>query len=359
MKIVGIGDLFIPSDCIRRGFAAWTAAGADLCTVDWQLDGFDDLQAINHQIERGGSDVYEPPQEIRDACKDADIIITQFCPITRSLIDSCPQLKLIGVLRSGCENINLDYATQKGIAVFNTQGRNADSVADFTVGLMLSEARNIARGHAGLKQGEWIREYPNASYIPELPGKVVGLVGLGAIGRKVARRLSGFDVRLIAFDPYVRTPPEGVALVSLETLMADADFISLHARLTPDTEKMISRELIDSMKPTAYLINTARSALIDEEALADALRERRIAGAGLDVFNVEPPGITHPLVVLDNVTLTPHMAGGSTDAFLNSPGRLAAELIKLRQGGMAGGRVNAALAPSSWAWLANSTKGGS
>lgn len=280
------------------------------------------------------------------------MIITEFCPITRHLIDSCPRLKLIGVLRAGCENINVRYATEKGIAVFNTPGRNADSVADFTVGLLISESRNIARGHAGLKRGEWIREYPNQAYIPELPGKTVGIIGLGEIGRKVARRLAGFDVRLLGYDPYVSQSPEGLQLVDLPTLMAESDFVTIHVRLTAETENLISRDLISRMKSTAYLINTSRSALVDEQALADALRERRIAGAGLDVFNVEPPGKDYPLVVLDNVTITPHMAGGSSDAFLNSPGKLAAELLKLRQNQPSRWLVNKNAGSLSWDWLA-------
>jgi D-3-phosphoglycerate dehydrogenase len=216
--------------------------------------------------------------------------------------------------------------------VYNTPGRNADSVADFTVGLLICECRNIARGHHGLKTGRWIRDYPNQGRIPDLPGKTVGLVGLGEIGAKVARRLAGFDVRLLGHDPHVQGAPPGVVLVGLERLVEESDFISIHARLTPATEGLISRELIARMKPTAYLINTARSALVDQQALSEALRDRRIEGAALDVFDTEPPGQDHPLVRLENVTLTPHMAGGSNDAFFNSPARLAAELAKLWAG---------------------------
>lgn len=329
MKLVGIGDLFIPKEYIEAGFKSFEGFGVEVKTIDWQLKDFDELQGINLLVEKGGSESYEPPQYIFDACKDADIIITQFCTITKKLIDNCPKLKIIGVLRAGIENVKLSYASEKDILVFNTPGRNADAVADFTVGLLLAECRNIAKGHLGLKEGQWIREYPNSFYIPDLPGKTVGVVGLGEIGLKVAKRLVGFDVELLGYDPFVTNPPYGIKLCSLEELMEKSDFVTIHVRHTKQTENLINKDLIAKMKSTAYLINTSRSAIVDEDALYLALKEKRIAGAGLDVFNLEPPGKDYPIVAIDNVTVTPHMAGGSKDAFLNSPKKLASEMCKL------------------------------
>ena len=329
MKLVGIGDLFIPPKYIESGFQPLKDLGVDISVLEWELQGFQELQKINIQVEQGGSEAYEPPSYIYEAVKDADIIITQFCPLTRQLIDSCPRLKVIGVLRAGYENVNVVHATERGILVFNTPGRNADAVADFTVGLMIAECRNIARGHLGLKNGLWIREYPNSDYIPDLPGKTVGIIGLGEIGQKVAKRLSGFEMKLLGYDPYVSNPPSGVELVGLEELISRSDFVTVHVRLTKETEKMIDRRLISLMKPTAYFINTSRSGVTDEQALYEALRDKKIAGAALDVFDKEPPGAEYPLVQLENVTLTPHMAGGSKDAFWNSPQKLAAEMAKL------------------------------
>ena len=253
------------------------------------------------------------------------IIITQFFPVGKWLIDNCKNLKYIGVLRAGYENVNFEYAAEKGIKVFNTVGRNAHAVSDFAVGVMISEARNIARGHYGIKNGEWIRTYPNSDSIPDFTGKTVGLVGYGEIGRLVAKKLSGFDVNVIVYDPYYKG--DDINLVSLETVMSESDFISLHARLTKDNERMIGKDQLALMKPTAYLINTSRSGLVDEKALYDVLTEGKIAGAALDVFDVEPPPIDYPLVTLPNVTLTPHMAGGSKDAFLNTPKLLCAGMI--------------------------------
>lgn len=329
MRLVGIGDLFIPNEYIEKGFQSYKELGVDITTVEWKLKDYHELQHINLLVEKGGSEAYEPPDYIFDACRDADIIITEFCTITRKLIDNCPNLKVIGVLRSGIENINLAYANEKNIMVFNTPGRNADAVADFTIGLLLAECRNIARGHYGLKKGQWIREYPNSGYIPDLPGKTVGIVGLGEIGKKVAKRLIGFDVEIIAYDPFVTNPPYGIKMCSLVEVFTNSDFITVHVRHTPKTENLINNDLIKRMKPTAYLVNTSRSIVVDEKALYEALKNKTIAGAALDVFNNEPPGLNYPLVSIDNVTVTPHMAGGSSDAFLNSPTKLAVELKKL------------------------------
>lgn len=331
MKLVGIGDLFIPKRFIKEGFQSLEALGVDVEVLDWELKDHTELQHVNLMVENGGSDAYDPPDYIMEAVRDADIIITQFCPINRKVIDQCPNLKVIGILRSGYENINTEYASSKGILVYNTPGRNADAVADFTVGLLIAECRNIARGHLGLKEGRWIREYPNTAQIPDLPGKTVGLVGLGEIGLKVARRLTGFDMKIIGYDPFASQVPDYVTLVDLEDLMKQSDFVSLHVRLTPDTEGMIDDRLLALMKPSAYLINTSRSALVNEQALYRALKDRKLAGAALDVFDVEPPGIDYPLVTLDNITLTPHMAGGSIDAFYQSPKKLAPEIAKLWQ----------------------------
>jgi len=322
MKIVGIGDLFIPAMYIERGFAPMREKGWTVDVLDWPLKGFDELQNYNLLVETQGCDALRPPECVFELCRDADVIITQFCPVNRELVDACPNLKAIGVLRSGTENVCCDYAAEKGIAVFNAPGRNADSVSDFTVGMMICEARNIARGHRGIMNNQWIRDYSNEGQIPDLPGRTVGLIGCGAIGLKVAKKLSGFDMRIIGYDPYANAEVcrhYGVELVELDELMAQADFVSLHARLTEQNQHLINAEKLALMKPTAYLINTSRAGLIDEAALVDALKAGKIAGAALDVYEHEPPQPDDPLLALDNVTLTPHMAGGSNDAFYNTP----------------------------------------
>lgn len=322
MKLVGIGDLFIPASYIEKGFAPLREKGHVVKVMDWPLKSFDELQNYNLLVETQGCQALQPPQCVFELCADADVIVTQFCTVTRELVDACPKLKAIGVLRGGIENVCSEYAREKGIEVFNAPGRNAEAVSDFTVGMIICEARNIARGHHGILTGRWIRDYSNSGMIPDLPGRTVGLIGCGAIGMKVAKKLSGFDMTLLGYDPFAsaeRCKEAGIEPVELDELMARADFVSLHARLTAENRHLIDARRLALMKPTAYLINTSRAGLIDEAALVEALRAKKIAGAALDVYEHEPPQPDDPLLALDNVTLTPHMAGGSNDAFFNTP----------------------------------------
>lgn len=329
-KLVGIGDLFIPGAYIQSGMQPLEQYDIQVSTVDWKLSGFEELQHINLLVEQGGREDIPIPNEILEAVRDADILITQFFPVGKALIDRCPKLRQIGVLRAGYENVNVSYAKEKGIEVFHAIGRNAHAVSDFAVGAMICTARNIALGHCGIKNNQWIREYPNSASIPDMGGKTVGIIGYGEIGRLVAKKLSGFDVNILAFDPFCHNAD--VPLVDLKTLMAESDFITLHARLTPENEHMLNAEMLGLMKPTAYLINTSRSGLIDESALIEVLKTHKIAGAFLDVFDHEPPAADDPLLRLDNVTLTPHMAGGSKDAFYNTPKLLAGAMIDHLEG---------------------------
>lgn len=332
MKIVGIGDLLIPEQYIKEGFKEFEKNGHTVQTIQWNLKNYEELQNINLLVETKGSESYEPPEEIIEAVKDADIIITQFCPITQKLIDQAKNLKMIGVLRGGYENVNTTYATQKGILVCNTPGRNANAVADFAVGMLLAECRNIARSHRNLKDGKWVRDYDNKGQVPDLNERTVGIIGFGEIGQKVAKRLLGFDMKILVYDPYVEQVPDYVKSVSLVELMKSSQFVTLHSRLTKQTEHMINKEMLSYMRQDAYLINTARSGLVDEKALYEILKNKKIAGAAIDVFDKEPPGKEYPLVTLDNVTITPHLAGGTTDAFLNSPKLHAKEMLKILEG---------------------------
>lgn len=324
MKIIGIGDLLIPTEYIERAFLKHFPDD-ELSTITWKHDTFEKLQNINLLVEQNGSEAYEVEDYIIEAIKDADMIITQFCPINKKVIDSCKNLKLVGVLRGGMENINIDYCKEKGIEVLNTPGRNANAVADFTVGMILAEARNIARAHALLKEGKWVKEYSNKDYVPDLCDKTVGIVGYGNIGRKVAKRLKAFDMNVLVYDPY--TKDDDVKSVSLKQLFEESDFVTIHSRLTKENEKMVNYELLSSMKKTAYFINTARAGLVDEDALDEVLKNKMIAGAAIDVFESEPPGKDYKFLKYDNVTVTPHMAGSTKDAFTYSP-VLLAERIK-------------------------------
>ena len=332
MKLIGIGDLLIPSSYIEEGFAPYRERGVTVETVDWPLRDYEELQNINLRVETQGSEAYDVPDTLVEKLRDAEILITQFCPVTKKVLDACTKLKLVGVLRAGYENINVPYASAKGVAVFHTPGRNATAVADFTVGMLLAECRNIAKAHANLKEGRWVRDYANAGAVPDLEGKTVGIIGMGQVGVKVARRLRGFGVRLVGYDPYAASFPDFVARLPLDDLLMQSDFVTLHSRLSDETKRMMTARAFSLMKPTAYFVNTARAGLVDEAALAAALKNKQLRGAALDVFEHEPPGADDPLVGLPNVTLTPHLAGGTTDAFLRSPVLLAQEMAPALSG---------------------------
>ncbi len=262
-------------------------------------------------------------------------------------MEAATRARVVGVLRGGTENVDVAYATGRGMTVMNTPGRNARAVAECTLGLILGEVRNIARSHGLLMNGRWQRTYPNSDVIPEVCGKTVGLVCYGAVGRLVAGYLQAMGSRILAYDPFVRGDPAPAAMVDLETLLRESDVVSIHARLTRETQHLIGEKQLALMKPTAVLVNTARSGLVDEAALVRALQARRIMGAALDVFDVEPLPADHPMLKLDNVTLTPHIAGSTIDAFLNSPRLMAGHLARLIRGEPELPIVNG-VAPPKW-----------
>jgi D-3-phosphoglycerate dehydrogenase len=344
-KILLIGDDYIGSSYMRDGFAPFAEHGYALVGWDWLLGGIDRLSEVNRIVEEEGpgAPAAPVPDEVMALVADAEMLVVQFLPVPRSLIDAGRELKFIGTLRTGLENVDVDHATAKGIEVFHTPGRLAETVSDYAIALILAETRNVARGHAALKSGTWRRDYVNNDWVPELGGRTVGLVGFGRIARAVARKLSGWDVRILATDPFVSADvaePLGVELVDLDTLLGESDFVSIHVTLTDKTRNLIGARELGLMKPTATIVNTARGGIIDERALADALKEGRIGGAAIDVFEHEPPDEDNPLLSVDNCTVTPHIAGYSVDAMINNPKKLArAMLSDIVEGRPSGFRV--------------------
>ncbi|HCE16544.1 MAG TPA: hypothetical protein DEQ80_01665 [Anaerolinea thermolimosa] len=234
----------------------------------------------------------------------------------RQVIARADHLRVIARYGTGVDNIDLDAAREKGIIITNTPAANADSVAELTIGLILALARNIVVADRETRAGLW----PRLQGI-SVNGKTVGLIGFGAIGRRVAQKLSGLGCQILAFDPY--TDPasgEGLAhFTSREEVIASADFLSLHCPLTGQTRGMVDAAFLKSMKRGAFLINTARGELIDEAALIAALNEGHLRGAALDVFTRQPPGADHPLLAMPQVIVTPHM-GAHSDHAANAMG---------------------------------------
>ena len=263
---------------------------------------------------------------------DAEIMVTQLAPLSASIMDRLPRLKFVAVSRGGPVNIDMKAARERGITVVNTPGRNASAVAEFTIGAILAETRNITKGHDALRRGEYRGDLYRADVTGrELHEMTVGLIGYGEVGRRVVKFLKAFGCRILVSDPYVQLTAEdlrdGVVQTSFETVLAEADVISLHARVTPETTRMVNEEALRKMKPDATLVNTARGPLLDYDALTRVMQEGHLRGAMLETFGIEPVPADWPLLQLPNVTLTPHIAGASVHTVRYAAG-LAAEEVR-------------------------------
>ncbi len=275
------------------------------------------------EVKENVKEAFGDPEYIEEKIKGAEVVLSGFAPMTASIMDSDPSLKAIGIARGWPVNVDAAAATARGIMLIGTVGRNAISVADHTMGLILSESRHIARHSMALKTGTYFtdveklgRKYLGGYAFQELEGKTLGLIGFGEVGRRVSRRAHAFDMKVQVFDPYITAEAlmkDDCVKTELEPLLKTSDFISIHAKLTPETTHMINKERLAMMKPSAVLINSARGEIIDEKALYVALKEKRIAGAALDVFEEDPVKPDNPLLKLDNVTVTPHTAGRSPE----------------------------------------------
>jgi len=233
-------------------------------------------------------------------------------PYTARVLDAYPQLRVIARVGVGYDAVDVAAATRHGCAVAITPGTNEGSVAEHAFCLMLGLARDIVAQHLGVKAGGWPRR---AALLP-LRGKTLGIAGLGRIGKAVALRGAAFNMRLLAYDPVpdkAFAQHHQITLVSFEQLLAESDYLTLHLPVTAETRYLINRRTLELMKPTAFLINTARGAIVNEADLLEALRNKRLAGVGMDVFEQEPPG-KHPLFELDNVLLTPHAGGADVQS---------------------------------------------
>ncbi len=320
-KILVVGDLSIPARLIIEGFKEFEDYGYQIICFDWKTLDQEDLDRRGRNIEQNGPEAEEFSKDILFEISDAEILIVDFCPVPASLLNMAHQLKVIGCLRTNTSNIDLSVAKKKKITVIHTKGRTADAVAEFTIGLMLAECRNIARAYASIKKGVWQKDFSNRKYCFNLSDKVIGLIGFGYVGQMVAKKLKGFDVKIIATDLFVSEDvfqEFGVKRVEMDYLLANSDFISVHVNLSEKTKNLLSHKEFSIMKRSCYFINTARAEIVDQNALYQALKKKMIAGAGLDVFVQEPLTYDNPFLELDNVTLTSHLAGGTQDTYYNS-----------------------------------------
>lgn len=257
-------------------------------------------------------------EQLRAMLPSVDGYIAGLDTIDRAALEAADQLKVIARYGAGIDRVDLEAAKEKGIVVSNTPGANTISVAELTVGLILALARMIPVAATATKAGQWPRMHGVA-----LEGKVIGLLGFGAIGKQVARRLRNFDCTVVAYDPVADAEfarqNEVQLMSSMDDVVRHVDFLSLHLPASPATRGMVDAAFLSTMKHSAFLINTARGELIDELALHEALQSGRLKGAALDAFAVEPPGPSNPLLALPQVIATPHL-GAHTDGATNAMG---------------------------------------
>lgn len=281
--------------------------------------------------------------------QDIEIVVIEADFLSREVFQKARKLKLVGACRGDVTHVDMAAATEHDVLVINTPARNATAVAELTVGLTLALVRNIPAAHQMVSSGGWVD--PMAPYLSlrgtEVARKTIGIVGFGAIGQRVARRLSAFETSILVYDPHVapeRIKKLGAQPLELDALMQQSDLVTLHCSSAPETTGLISAQRIALMKPTAYLVNTASAYVVDNQALAQALKERRIAGAAFDVYQTWPVKPEDPLLKLDNVILTPHIGGATEETVVRHSQMIADDIERF----LAGQRPQNMLNPQVW-----------
>jgi D-3-phosphoglycerate dehydrogenase len=331
MRILVAGDSFCPSDAFRPAFEG-LAARHDVRYVD-VVD--DPGWAPASPSERALEEYMGTPGQVIAALDGAEALIVQGAPVSDAVLAASPNLRVVGCARGGPVNVDLAAASALGIPVVTSPGKNADAVAELAISFMIMLARRLpevvrhvegggAFGHDNYEGARWFGH--------DLAGHTLGLIGFGQIGRRVAVRAQAFAMSVLAFDPYVDPSlieAAGCRSVDLPDLLASADVLSLHARATEENRGLIGRHEIASMKPGAYLVNTARDVLVDESALIEGLRSGHLAGVALDVVSPSPPSGRHPLLAFPNVVITAHVGGATHETLHHGAEMLAAEIERL------------------------------
>lgn len=327
LRVLCAGDRFItPETLAAAARAAWPDAQIRHLGSRWPDEPFRSVDGVH---EAAGE-----VAELAAAMHDVDVLLTHLAPVTEAVLAGAHRLRIVGSVRGGPVNVDLDAATRSGVPVTFLPGRNLGAVAEFVLGVMLVATRGIVPAAAALAVGQWdasafrIERTGN-----ELRCCTVGLVGLGAVGARVAQLLHAFGARVVAYDPYAATPTDGVELVdTLEALLAVSEVVSVHARLTDETRGMFDDAAFEAMRPGACFVNTARGELVDEAALARALASGRVGCAALDVFSPEPPSAANPLLGDPRVLATPHLAGASRQVAQESASKVVAAVARYLAG---------------------------
>ncbi|WP_424217160.1 2-hydroxyacid dehydrogenase (plasmid) [Streptomyces sp. BI20] len=327
--VLAAGDHFVLPRLLTEAVTLATDTPLDVREIQlpWPHTPFGPVAEV---IEASGTE-----DEIIAALQGVEVCVTQMAPLTERVLAACPDLKLMCISRGGPVNANLEAATRHGVAVCYAPGRNAVATAEHTLTLLLAAARGVGDTHTDLRAGVWrgdYYDYDNCGI--EIEGATIGLIGYGAIGSRVARALKAMGATLLVHDPYVR--PElldGIAeCVELDELLTRSRIVSLHARVTPETTGMIDAERIALMPRGSVLVNCARGALLDYDAVCDALDSGQLAGAAFDVYPVEPVPADSRLLTTPGVVMTPHIAGASQEVAHKAARIVAAEVDRWLRG---------------------------
>lgn len=328
IKVCALGDFFLAPDLFPERIKQFCG---------------DDVELTVHKMPPGpmisgdkGDAIREysgKEDQVIEWAQDADVLLVHIAPVSRRVIDALPNLKFIGVGRGGPVNVDQDALKERGIVLANAPGRNANAVAEFTIGAIITASREIAVGDREMRDGIWGRNhyhYENTGL--ELSEMTIGLIGYAHIGKIVGRLLSAFSANVIFFDPYQQESDEdrvlGIKKVDFETLCRTSDTISLHTRLTGETANMCGEDFFEKLKPGCLFINTARGELVDQAALLKALEKGSLGGAVLDTFNPEPPKPNDPLFQHPKILTTPHIGGASKTSAHNAINMIARELAE-------------------------------
>lgn len=332
-----IGDRFMMPDAFSEAIEKACGGGHRIRSLEFPWPD----KPMEHGYAKAGMDGLKEymgdPDEVVDFIGESEIFVTHLAPLSDGMMARLPNLKFVAVSRGGPVNIDMAAARKRNIRVVNVPGRNASAVAEFTIGAILAETRLIRAGHESLRQGEWRGDLYRADRTGrELNEMTVGVIGYGNIGTRVVPLLRAFGSRILVADPYVQLSAEdlkaGVEQVSFETLLAESDVVTLHARVTPETTKFINADAFALMKPGSLFVNTARGPMVDYDALYQALESGHLGGAMLETFAIEPPPEDWPLLKLPNVTLTPHIAGASVRTVTYAAEQAAEEVRRFLNG---------------------------
>jgi D-3-phosphoglycerate dehydrogenase len=286
------------------------------------------------EFERMGAELIlaqvNKEEDLIRMCKDADGLVNQYALLTRRVLENLPKCKIVSRYGVGVDPVDLKAATDLGVIVANVPDYCMDEVSNQTISMILSLIRKTAFFDQKVKSGHW--DFHLGIPIYRTRGKTLGLIGSGKIGLEVARKMSGFGLRVISFDPYLEKAPEGIGLTDFDTLLKESDFISIHCPLNDSTRHMIGEREFKKMEKKPIIINTSRGPIIDEKALIDALSKGQVSGAGLDVLEKEPPDPQNPLLKMENVALSPHVSFYSVESISELKRRTAENVSAVLQG---------------------------